>query len=63
MAFIDFGYQHSSKYILLCSTEQRTPYMFGTTWVSNDKIKILGWIIPLRQMLIDLLVLSNPNGF
>jgi len=47
MTFIDFGYQHSSKYILLCSTEQRTPYRFGTTWGSNDKIKILGWIIPL----------------
>ncbi len=27
-----FGYQHSSKYLLLCSTEQRSSYRCGATW-------------------------------
>ncbi len=26
-----FGYQHSSKYIFLCLTEEQNSYMFGTT--------------------------------
>ncbi len=31
-----FGYQHSSKYFILCSAEERNSYGFGTTsgWVS-----------------------------
>jgi len=29
------SYQHSSKYLLLCSAEDRNSYRFGTTW---------GWI-------------------
>ncbi len=43
-----FSYQHSSKYLLLCSTEERKG--FGTTWgwVNYDSIFILGWTIPLR---------------
>jgi len=27
-----FGYQHSSKYLLLCSAEERNSSRFGTTW-------------------------------
>jgi len=26
------GYQHSLKYNLLCSTEERNSYRFGTAW-------------------------------
>jgi len=32
------GYQHSSKYLLLCSTDGINLYRFGTTW---------GWAIIL----------------
>jgi len=33
------GYRrHSSKYLLLCSAEERYSYRFGTTW---------GWAVPL----------------
>jgi len=27
-----FGYRHSSKDLLLCSTEERILYRFGTGW-------------------------------
>ncbi len=42
-----FGYQHSSKYLLLCLREKR----FGTTWwcVNDDKMFIFGWTITLMQ--------------
>ncbi len=35
-----FGYQHSSKYLLLCSKEERNSYRFGTMWgwVSDDNL-------------------------
>ncbi len=38
-----------SKYLLLCSTEERTSYRFIITreWV-NDKIKIFVWTLPLN---------------
>ncbi len=36
-----FGYQHSSKYLLLCSTEERNSYRFGG-WV-NDTVFIF-WV-------------------
>jgi len=26
------NYKHSSKYLLLCSAEERHSYRFGTTW-------------------------------
>jgi len=26
------GYQHSSKYLILCSEKQRNSYKFGRTW-------------------------------
>jgi len=44
-----FGYQHSSKYLLLCSIEGGNSYRFGTTWgwENNDRIFIFGWTIPL----------------
>lgn len=29
------GYQHSSKYMLLCSTEKRNSYRFETIWLSS----------------------------
>ncbi len=44
------GYKLSSKYLPLCSAEQRHSYRFGTTWgwVNDDRIFIFGWTIPLR---------------
>ncbi len=38
------GYKLSSKYLPLCSAEQRNSYRFGTTWgwVNDDRIIILG---------------------
>ncbi len=44
-----FGCQHPSKYLPLCSTEERNSYRFGTTsgWV-NDRIFIFGWSFSLR---------------
>ncbi len=43
------GYKLSSKYLPLCSAEQRNSYKFGTTWgwVNDDRIFIFGWTIPL----------------
>jgi len=42
-----FGYQYSSSYLLLCSTDKRKSYMFGTTWgrANDDGILIFGWTI------------------
>ncbi len=39
------GYAHSSKYLLLCLTEERNSYRFGMTWgwISDDRISIFGW--------------------
>ncbi len=44
------GYKLSSKYLPLCSAEQRHSYRFGTTWgwVNDDRILIFGWTIPLN---------------
>ncbi len=44
-------FPHSSKYLPLCSAEQRNSYRFGTTWgwVNDDIIFIFGWTIPLIQ--------------
>ncbi len=43
------SYKLSSKYLSLCSAEQRNSYRFGTTWGwVNDRIFIFGWTIPLR---------------
>ncbi len=46
-----FVYPHYSKYLLLCSAEERNSYRFGTTlgWVNDDSIFIFGWIIPLTK--------------
>ncbi len=43
------GYKLSSKYLPLCSAEQRHSYRFGSTWgrVNDDRIFIFGWTIPL----------------
>ncbi len=51
------GYKLSSKYLPLCSAEQRHSYRFGTTWgwVNDDRIFIFGWTIPLMFM-------SPPSG-
>ncbi len=45
------GYKLSSKYLPLCSAEQRHSYRFGTTWgwVNDDRIFIFGWTIPLSR--------------
>ncbi len=42
------GYKLSSKYLPLCSAEQRHSYRFGTTWgwVNDDRIFIFGWTSP-----------------
>jgi len=47
-----FSYQHSSKYLLLCSAEERNFYRFGTTWgwVNGRRIVIFGRTIPLRTV-------------
>ena len=43
------GYRHSSKYLLLCSEEERNSYRFKTTWgrVNDDRMFIFGWTVPL----------------
>ncbi len=45
------GYKLSSKYLHLCSAEQRHSYRFGTSWgwVNDDRIFIFGWAIPLNH--------------
>ncbi len=47
-----FGYPNSSKYLLLCSTQERNEYRFGTTceWINTDRNNILGWTIPLMTV-------------
>ncbi len=47
------GYKLSSKYLPLCSAEQRHSYRFGTTWgwVNDDRIFIFGWTSPLSNNL------------
>ncbi len=47
------GYKLSSKYLPLCSAEQRHSYRFRTTWgrVNDDRIFIFGWTIPLSVIL------------
>ncbi len=44
---VNCGYQHSSKYLLLCSTEL---IRFETNWgwVTDKSIVIFGWTIPLK---------------
>ncbi len=44
-------YKLSSKYLPLCSTEQRNSYRFGSTWgwVNDYRIFIFGWTIPLSS--------------
>jgi len=64
------GYQHSLKYNLLCSTEERNSYRFGTAWGwgSTDNL-ILGLTIPLKnnenvlQVLATLPMLSVVQAF
>ncbi len=47
-----FSYQHSSKYLLLCSAEEINEYIFETTWGwANDLI--FEWTIPLTWWIID----------
>ncbi len=48
------GYKLSSKYLPLCSAEQRNSYKFGTTWgwVNDDRILIFGWTVPLSTRAI-----------
>ncbi len=48
-----FGYQHYSKYIILCSRVQRNSYRFKTTWekVNDDRIyifKVQPWNYPVH---------------
>ncbi len=54
-----FTYQQSSEYLLLCSTEERNSYRFGTywRWVNDDMFSFLGelWVnlFKKKMMLID----------
>ncbi len=41
------GYKLSSKYLPLCSAEQRHSYRFGTTWGRVNDDRFFGWTIPL----------------
>jgi len=34
------GYRNSSKYLPLCSAEERNSYRFETTWANDDRIFI-----------------------
>ncbi len=45
-------YNLSSKYVPLCSAEQRNSYRFGTTWgwVNDDRIFIFGCTVSLKNM-------------
>ncbi len=54
------GYKLSSKYLPLCSAEQRNSYRFGTTWggVNDDIIYICGWTIPLSCLFVCFLRLN-----
>ncbi len=58
-----FGYQHSSKYNILCSKEERKWYMFGTSggWANNDRIFIFGWTI--QEKIQTVLFFSFATGF
>ncbi len=49
------GYKLSSKYVPLCSAEQRNSYRIGTTWgwVNDDRIFIFGWTIPLSLLVFQ----------
>ncbi len=59
------GYKLSSKYLPLCSAEQRNSYRFGTTWGRvNDRILIFGWTIPLiAHHFILILIELDPGWF
>jgi len=50
-----FGQEHSSEYLLLCSTEERNTYRFGTTWgwINYDRIVIFEWTIALNIFLYE----------
>jgi len=47
-------YRHSSKYLLLCSAEERNSYRFGKTLggVINDRIFIFGGNISLHTYIL-----------
>ncbi len=49
-----------TKYLLLCSTEERKSYWFETTWgwVNDDRIFIYGWTIPLSVAYVSKNVLG-----
>ncbi len=60
------GYKLSSKYLPLCSAEQRNSYRFGTTSgrVNDDRIFIFGWTIPLiAHHFILILIELDPGWF
>jgi len=45
------GANRSSKYLPLCSAEERKSYRFATAWgwVNDDSIFIFGWSIALSK--------------
>ncbi len=57
------GYKLSSKYLPLCSAEQRHSYRFETTWgwVNDDRIFIFGWTIPLSVFWIRIRPAGKPQ--
>jgi len=61
-----FGSNHSSKYLPLCSAEERKSYRFATTWgrVNDDRIFIFGWSITLNYTVYDFCWFhSNLNSY
>ncbi len=60
------GFKLTSKYLPLCSAEQRHSCRFGTTWgwVNDDRIFIFGWTIPLiTHHFILILIELDPGWF
>ncbi len=58
------GYKRSSKYLPLCSTEQRNSYRFGTNWgwVNDDRMFNFGWTIP-SSLLAHVMMSSTTSVF
>ncbi len=56
-----FGYKHSSKYLLLCSTEEKQ--IWNSMRVNDDRMFIFGWTIPLINMKMSQIKRVLNRGF
>ncbi len=54
------GSQHSSNFLLLCSTQETNSYRFvkALRWINNDRINIFMWTVPFKHLNFCL----NPSG-